>query len=247
MAHRFAPGACAAAGAASTHSCIAAPSRHSPPLPGCDRLESFGELCAHKSDPFAPLAALKQLQSLDYSRCALEQLPPWLGTLPNLTQLLLADNQLTSLPTSWGAVVPAGAAGTPAAAVAAGTAPQPAAGGQRGGAAGTGAAAPPVALPPALRHLELQGNPFAVLPAALLASEAARLTHLDLSRWVCFRLTAASALAVRMCCCACVGGAGEWQRGQTRPAACPLRRPTPSVRYCEPAPVFHSSTAGATS
>lgn len=163
-----------------------------PPLPGCDRLESFGELCAHKSDPFAPLAALKQLQSLDYSRCALEQLPPWLGTLPNLTQLLLADNQLTSLPTSWGAVVPAGTAGTPAAAVDPGTAPQPAVGGQRGGAAGPGAAAPRVALPPALRHLELQGNPFAVLPAALLASEASQLTHLDLSRWVWLRLTAAS-------------------------------------------------------
>ncbi|PRW39242.1 disease resistance TAO1-like isoform X1 [Chlorella sorokiniana] len=170
---------------------------------GCDRLEAFGELCAHKSDPFAPLAALKQLRSLDYSRCALEQLPPWLGTLPHLTQLLLADNQLTSLPTCWGS--PEGSAGTPAGAVAAGAAaaasvgavsvaPLPAAGGQRGPAAGAaraaagaaGAAVPPVALPPGLRHLELQGNPFAALPAALLAPEAAQLTHLDLSR--CYKL-----------------------------------------------------------
>lgn len=165
----------------------------SAPLPpGCDRLEAFGELCAHKSDPFAPLGALKQLRSLDYSRCALEQLPPWLGTLPHLTQLLLADNQLTSLPARWGspqatAAASAGAVGTAAAAAAgaAGAAPQRAAS-SPGAAARAAPAVPPVALPPALRHLELQGNPFAALPAALLAAEAAQLTHLDVCRWVLF-------------------------------------------------------------
>lgn len=172
-------------------------------FPGCDRLEAFGELCAHKSDPFAPLAALHQLQALDFSRCALEQLPPWLGTLPHLTQLLLADNQLSSLPAHWGspegaanvpagaagaagaagvAALPAGAAGAAGVVAAAGVAPLPLAGGQQATAAAA-AAAPPVALPPALRHLELQGNPFSALPAAQLAPQAAQLTHLDLSRW----------------------------------------------------------------
>lgn len=149
-----------------------------PRLSGCDRLEAFGSLCAHKSDPFAPLAALTTLRRLDFSRCALEELPPHLGGLPQLRTLLLAGNQLATLPPPADPAAVAEAAAAAAARVAA-----VARGGAAGGrAAAAGSAAPLVALPPDLEHLDLRGNAFKALPAALVApAVAAHLTHLDLS------------------------------------------------------------------
>ncbi|EFN52797.1 expressed protein [Chlorella variabilis] len=163
---------------------------------GCDRLEAFGEMCQHKADPFAPLAALTALRFLDFARCALERLPPRLASLPQLRTLLLSDNQLTSLPAP-----PL----QPSAAAAAAGAPGPGSvsspshrrhqqqlqqqlvASRAAGAATAAAAAAAQAamLPPLLEKLVLAGNRFASLPAAALAA-CSCLTELDLAR--CWQL-----------------------------------------------------------
>lgn len=143
---------------------------------GCDRLEAFGSLCQHKSDPFQPLAALQRLRSLDFTRCALEELPPWLGCLPQLATLMLGLNRLTTLPMPAAPVPPERAGGA-------------AAGKAAGRSAGKAAAAAPlVAMPPRLEHLDLHGNgALSSLPPALYCARyASQLTHLDLSR--CWKL-----------------------------------------------------------
>ncbi len=116
---------------------------------------------------------------LDFSSCALESLPPHLGSLP-LRTLLLADNRLAALPPP--------AAGDHAAA-------QQASGGGRGPAAAAAAAQPlaaqPLAaLPPLLEHLDASGNAFPSFPAASLC-RLSGLTHLDLCRCWAMPTTAA--------------------------------------------------------
>jgi uncharacterized membrane protein YgcG len=113
-------------------------------------------MCQHKSDPFQPLSTLQGLRSLDFSRCALDLLPPVLAGLQQLCTLLLADNQLWSL-------APAPTAVTPARRQAA----------QRKERA--------AALPPRLEHLNLAGNSFETLQLQALLDCGAHLTHLDLS------------------------------------------------------------------
>ena len=139
------------------------PCRHVVPLPpppaGCDRLDTFGDMCQHKSDPFQPLRALQGLRSLVFSRCALDLLPPALAGLQQLRTLLLADNQLWSLAPALAAVIAAGAAGRKV---------------------------PAAALPPQLEHLVLAGNRFETLQLPALLESGAQLTHLDLSR--CWQL-----------------------------------------------------------